>query len=355
MDSNNNIDFRSEQQQAIAQTVRYFKRKHNMLWNAKMRFGKTLCALEVARQCGYRRTLILTHRPNVREEWFCSLQKLGMTDWLYGCKRQQALPLTMQSADALSFEALEAQAQKDINVHYIYFASMQDLRGSRRVNKQKGIEKNNDIFSTQWDLMIVDEAHEGVYSRLGQEVIAAFLQNRSLHTLYLSGTPYNIQRMFDTREVFHWDYTMEQQAKQQWTSLHPNTTNPYEGLAQMNILTYDISDKMRSLTKADGLNFAELFRTETTVDNTSRFVHEADVRKFITLIGKDSNDKTQPYANAYLQPSLNHTLWYVPGVMAAKCLAEILGEDSPTNPFSEYTIVNVAGNGEAGSDRLDIY
>lgn len=355
MDSNNNIDFRSEQQQAIAQTVRYFKRKHNMLWNAKMRFGKTLCALEVARQCGYRRTLILTHRPNVREEWFCSLQKLGMTDWLYGCKRQQALPLTMQSADALSFEALEAQAQKDINVHYVYFASMQDLRGSRRVNKQKGIEKNNDIFSTQWDLMIVDEAHEGVYSRLGQEVIAAFLQNRSLHTLYLSGTPYNIQRMFDTREVFHWDYTMEQQAKQQWTSLHPNTTNPYEGLAQMNILTYDISDKMRSLTKADGLNFAELFRTETTVDNTSRFVHEADVRKFITLIGKDSNDKTQPYANAYLQPSLNHTLWYVPGVMAAKCLAEILGEDSPTNPFSEYTIVNVAGNGEAGSDRLDIY
>ena len=42
MDSNNIIDFRSEQQQAIAQTVRYFKRKHNMLWNAKMRFGKTL-------------------------------------------------------------------------------------------------------------------------------------------------------------------------------------------------------------------------------------------------------------------------------------------------------------------------
>ena len=81
--------------------------------------------------------------------------------------------------------------------------------------------------------MIVDEAHQGVYSRLGQEVIAAFLQNRSLHTLYLSGTPYNIQRMFDTREVFHWDYTMEQQAKQQWTSLHPNTTNPYEGLAYL--------------------------------------------------------------------------------------------------------------------------
>lgn len=355
MDSNNIIDFRSEQQQAIAQTVRYFKRKHNMLWNAKMRFGKTLCALEVARRCGYRRTLILTHRPNVREEWFSSLSKLGMDGWLYGCRRQQALPPTMQSAGALSFEAIEAQAQKDSSVHYVYFASMQDLRGSRRVNKQKGIEKNNDIFSAQWDLLIVDEAHEGIYSRLGQEVIAELQKNSSLRTLYLSGTPYNIQRMFDTREVFHWDYTMEQHAKEQWAALHPDTPNPYEGMAQMNIITYDLADRMRSLTKADGLNFAELLRTETAPDNSSRFVHEADVRKFIALIGKDSKDTSMPYANPSMQPSLIHTLWYVPGVMAARCLAEILCEDSSTNPFREYTIVNVAGNGEAGSDRLDIY
>ena len=192
MDSNNIIDFRSEQQQAIAQTVRYFKRKHNMLWNAKMRFGKTLCALEVARRCGYRRTLILTHRPNVREEWFSSLSKLGMDGWLYGCRRQQALPSTMQSAGALSFEAVEAQAQKDSSVHYVYFASMQDLRGSRRVNKQKGIEKNNDIFSAQWDLLIVDAPQQSVYSRLAQEVIAQQQKNSSQPTLYHTGTPFSL-------------------------------------------------------------------------------------------------------------------------------------------------------------------
>ena len=73
MDSNNNIDFRSEQQQAIAQTVRYFKRKHNMLWNAKMRFGKTLCALEVARQCGYRRTLISVSYTHLTLPTICSV------------------------------------------------------------------------------------------------------------------------------------------------------------------------------------------------------------------------------------------------------------------------------------------
>lgn len=107
-----------------------------MLWNAKMRFGKTLCALEVARRCGYRRTLILTHRPNVRAEWYVSLERLGLTDWLYGGKR----PATADSS-VLSFEDLEARLADNPDLHYVYFASMQDLRGSKRVNLKKGFEK----------------------------------------------------------------------------------------------------------------------------------------------------------------------------------------------------------------------
>lgn len=54
MTSTEKIVFRSEQQQAIDQTVGSLKRNRQMLWNAKMRFGKTLCALEVAHQCGFR-------------------------------------------------------------------------------------------------------------------------------------------------------------------------------------------------------------------------------------------------------------------------------------------------------------
>ena len=90
MTSTKKIVFRSEQLQAIEQTVKSFKRNRQMLWNAKMRFGKTLCALEVARQCGYRRTLILTHRPNVRSEWGSSIEKLGLEGWLFGCKDTNA-------------------------------------------------------------------------------------------------------------------------------------------------------------------------------------------------------------------------------------------------------------------------
>ena len=38
------INFRPEQLDAINQTVAHFKADNKFLWNAKMRFGKTLCA-----------------------------------------------------------------------------------------------------------------------------------------------------------------------------------------------------------------------------------------------------------------------------------------------------------------------
>ena len=353
-----NIVFRSEQQQAINLTVNSLKRNRKMLWNAKMRFGKTLCALEVARQCGYRRTLILTHRPNVRGEWFESLLKLKLDGWFFGCKDPNTV-----SFDAETFEAIEAKAKQDKNAHYIYFASMQDLRGSKRVNQQKGIEKNDHIFNTHWDFLIVDEAHEGIMSRLGRDVIGELQKRRTLRTLYLSGTPYNIQQLFDNTEVYHWDYCMEQSAKVAWNEHHTGEPNPYEGLARMNILTYNLARDMRSyrISETGGFNFTELFRTEAIPsDNAApnvqtQFVHEADVRRFVKLIGKNSTNKLYPYANKQLAGSLDNTLWYVPGVQAAHCLARILSEQTPDNPFNEYTIVDVAGEGNFAEERSDIY
>ena len=364
MTSTEKIVFRSEQQQAIDQTVGSLKRNRQMLWNAKMRFGKTLCAIEVAHQCGFRRTLILTHRPNVRGEWFGSVEKLGLKGWLYGCK-----PCSTAPKDALSFDELEAEANADKNLHYIYFASIQDMRGSKRVNQQKGIDKNDNIFAAHWDFLIVDEAHEGVMSRLGREVIGELQKRRTLRTLYLSGTPYNIQQMFDTAEVYHWDYCMEQKAKAEWSRVHPKQKNPYGGLARMNIITYNLAHELRAYRTAEngGFNFAEFFRTETIPSGggskdsgaktngnapTTRFVHEGDVRTFLQLAGSGSRNKLYPYANTQLKDSLDHTLWYVPGVQAALCLSRLLSEKSEDNPFREYTIVNVAGDGD---EKLDIY
>ena len=64
------IKFRQEQLESIRLTRSHFAWGQKFLWNAKMRFGKTLCALEVVRQQGYKKTLILTHRPTVRSGWY---------------------------------------------------------------------------------------------------------------------------------------------------------------------------------------------------------------------------------------------------------------------------------------------
>lgn len=172
MTSTESIVFRKEQQEAIDFTVATLQRSRKVLWNAKMRFGKTLCALEVAHRLGYKRTLILTHRPAVRQEWFESIQKLKFDSWNYGSKANGNKTEGEHGKQGFTFEELETGTAKNPDSHYVYFASMQDLRGSKRVNKQKGINKNDNIFNAKWDLLIIDEAHEGTVTRLGNEVIS---------------------------------------------------------------------------------------------------------------------------------------------------------------------------------------
>ena len=127
-----------------------------MLWNAKMRFGKTLSALQVVKDMEFQRTLILTHRPVVDAGWFEDFGKIfyDRKDFAYGSKN-----------NGESYDSLERQAESN-GLHYVYFASMQDLRGSELVGGN--FDKNNEVFATDWDLIIVDEAHEGTQTELGK-------------------------------------------------------------------------------------------------------------------------------------------------------------------------------------------
>jgi hypothetical protein len=54
----NPVFFRPEQIEAIAKTKKQFKKSNEMLWFAKMRFGKTLSALEVVKQFDFTKILI---------------------------------------------------------------------------------------------------------------------------------------------------------------------------------------------------------------------------------------------------------------------------------------------------------
>ena len=329
----NPIIFRPEQADAIERTEKQFKKGSQMLWNAKMRFGKTLCALQVAKDLQMKRTLIVTHRPVVDAGWYEDFSKIfyDCPHYHYGSKDKGE-----------TFASLEKLARK--GEHYVYFASMQDMRGSKEVGGK--FDKNNKLFSTNWDFLIVDEAHEGTQTELGQAVIT-HLKGTATKVLRLSGTPFNLLDDHKEEEIFTWDYVMEQRAKIDWEITHLGDTNPYASLPAIHIYTYDLGRLMSGDYSDDekAFNFREFFRTRE--DDT--FVHDKDIDRFLTLLCDDS-ESFYPYANDTFRKIFRHTLWILPGVRAARALSRKL-QEHPI--FGAFRVVNVAGDGDEEEENRD--
>lgn len=345
------IVLREEQELAVTKTLTQFLHGSKMLWDAKMRFGKTLCALEVVKRKPFNRVLILTHRPAVRDGWFKDFNLLQLPGFHYVTRVKNKLLVDGQKI-AGGLEVLKQYTEHDQDYKYIYFASIQDIRGSKTVNKKSKFDKNNELFKEKWDLLIIDEAHEGIRTEQGKAVVAEFQKNKQMKSLYLSGTPYNILKLFKEKEIYRWDYNMEQDAKERWSKEHPDEKNPYEGLARLNICTYNLGEVMTNYShdENDYFNFTEFFRVDA---DTDKFVHEDDVRAFLKLMTKDGENKelNYPFATSEYRDYFQHTLWSIPGVDAARCLSAILREDKEDNYFRDYEIVNIAGKGDSDIER----
>lgn len=326
-ETQNPIVFRPEQKEAIEKTAKQFKKGNEMLWFAKMRFGKTLSALKVVKEHEFTRTLILTHHPVVDKGWFEDFGKIfyDAPQYLYGSKNQ-----------GNQFTTLERECKKG-NSKYIYFASMQDLRGSELVGGN--FNKNDEIFGTTWDFVIVDEAHEGTQTELGTNVLRE-LKKEHTKVLHLSGTPFNLLDNYQEEEIYTWDYVMEQKAKADWDKIHFGDPNPYAPLPKLNIFTYDLGKLLHGYIDEEvAFNFREFFR----VNETGSFLHEKDVFSFLNLICKSDAESNYPYSTEEYRSNFRHSLWMVPGVKEAKALSAML----KLHPvFGQFDIVNVAGDGD---------
>ena len=347
------IVFRPEQKEAIKRTVKQFKKGDRMLWNAKMRFGKTLSALEVIRQCKYKKSIILTHRPVVNDGWYEDFTKIFHgTGYRYGSKNNGYSVKDLVKTDD----------------NFIYFASIQDLRGSEAVGGR--FSKNNDIFDTIWDCVIVDEAHEGTKTALGDDTIKAIVKE-DLHKtklLALSGTPFNIIDEYDDDSIYTWDYIMEQENKSEWDKLHFGDSNPYDELPELRIYTYDMGDLLHNsnyITYEDkAFNFHEFFRTWTddykydyeqmpATANVGDFVHKQDIWSFLNLMTKSDNNSAYPFSKDEYRELFRHSLWMVPGVREAKALKALMSKH-PVFGNGQFDIVNVAGSDdEESADALN--
>lgn len=346
--------FRPNQLDAIDKTLKAIEKKRpTFLWNAKMRFGKTTTALEVAKRSEAQKVLIVTHRPSVNVDWEDDFKKIfSGTKYQYSSKTKG--------------ENIKTHLKN--NAKFIYFASLQDLRGSKYVvedeeakSKAAGFDKNDEIFETTWDMLIIDEAHEGTQSDLGETTFKKIARN---FTLLLSGTPFNLLYKQESRDIYTWDYVMEQEAKLNWDTRYPGVPNPYSDLPAISMFTYDIKDFAGEIGQfgdlytdaVDGaFKFHEFFRLKQDDEGgeVAEFVHENMVKRFLDLLVDESQQTKFPYATPEYRSFNKHTLWLLPNrVKVIKAIEKLLKEH-PVFGSNEFGIVNISGNSRDDEEDVD--
>ena len=318
------IRLRPEQEAAVEQTQKVFKKKDRMLWNAKMRFGKTLTSLQLVKNEAFQRVLIMTHRPVVADSWFDDFKKMKMSadGYDYGSVNQG--------------ETLENLKRGE--KPFVYFASIQLLRHNGGQTNLK------DFADVDWDLIIIDEAHEGTQTELSDTVMKELVKEHT-KILELSGTPFNLLDQFDEEQVYTWDYVMEQQAKKKWELERPSEPNPYETLPKVSMYTFEMKHKERFSDESRSFNFREFFR----VAEDGQLVYKQEVRQFLDNITHPDSRTNYPFSTKSYREELRHTLWLMPGVKEANAFEDLLKE----HPIfgKEYKIVNVV-RGASSDDGI---
>lgn len=361
-------NLREEQAEAVKMTKDRFRRNNDMLWHAKMRFGKTITALNLVKEMGFRRTIIITHRPVVEDSWGSDFYHVFSKEdkYVFLTKIREAESVldddeTNEAADKANDVRL-AQLVAE-NKNFVYFASIQDLRGSKEVGGR--FQKNGIVFETDWDFVIIDEAHEGTKTDLGQKVIERLIK-KGTKRLDLSGTAYNLLDRYNEKDsIFTWDYVMEQEAKLKWPEKHPDEKNPYEDMPVMHINTFDLERAIIETgidLAGKTFSFREFFRTWTgdlSKDGQSipqgcemgDFVHPDAVRRFLDLLSVNDEKSRFPYVTKSGVAQNAHSLWMVPGVKEAAALSKMLKKHPWFGQESLFGIANIAGEGDHDEEK----
>jgi hypothetical protein len=354
---------RREQTEAVEKTFDYFhsiwaeskKSVPRFLWNAKMRFGKTFTAYQLARKLGARRVLVVTFKPAVEDAWQTDLEShVDFDGWHYLSRNSDSDPTKIPAKKPL-----------------VYFGSFQDLLGRDDVGNIKA--KNEWLHQVKWDLVVFDEYHFGAWRDTAKELFEGeeeavakkelkyaadladvnedlnvlseketeFLPITTKAYLYLSGTPFKALAMgeFIEEQIFNWTYTDEQRAKEEFARKNPGKWNPYGALPQMRLLTYQMPDELVAIARAGEFDEFDLnaFFEASGEGKKAQFKHKSDVQKWLDIIRggyaskaveylKTGTRPPFPYSDVRLLPYLQHSFWFLPNVAACHAMANLLAE-----------------------------
>jgi hypothetical protein len=372
---------RREQAEAVKMTHAYFLSRWaedmhavpRFLWNAKMRFGKTFTAYQLAKKLGAKRVLVLTFKPAVEDAWQTDLEShVDFDGWQYLSKSSGADPT-------------QINRKKPV----VYFGSFQDLLGRDASGNIKS--KNEWLHAVNWDLVVFDEYHFGAWRDTAKELFEGeeeavaqkeakleygvalenvnedlqvlseketeFLPITTKAYLYLSGTPFKALATgeFIEEQIFNWTYTDEQRAKEEFAAQNAGKWNPYGALPQMRLLTYRMPEELLAVACAgqfDEFDLNEFFAASGT-GKGAQFKHKSDVQKWLDIIRgqympkevegfKTGSPPPFPYSDVRLLPYLQHSFWFLPNVAACHAMANLLAEKH--NIFwREYDVLVAAG------------
>lgn len=338
---------RAEQQAAVSQTLEYAQGHpgSEFLWNAKPRFGKTLTTYDLARQMHAENVLVVTNRPAIANSWFDDFEKF--IAWQTNYK-------FVSTSDSLKDRPVLTREQYveslTDNTRQIAFISLQDLKGA--IAFGGGYDKLAWVKQINWDLLVVDESHEGVDTF---KTDVAFNEIKRNFTLHLSGTPFKAvaEGKFEEEQIFNWTYTDEQEAKMNWP-VESEENNPYASLPRLSMFSYQMSqmitDEVNQGANIEGeskeyaFDLNEFFET----DDQGKFIHESDVKKWLDSL---THNEKYPFSTQALRNELKHTFWILNRVASAKALQKLL-EKHPV--FENYKVVLAAGDGRVNDDDQTI-
>jgi hypothetical protein len=372
---------RAEQVEAVNKTHAYFHSiwKEDMhavprfLWNAKMRFGKTFTAYQLARKLGAKRLLVVTFKPAVEDAWQADLENhFDFDGWQYLSRNSDSDPSQISAKKPL-----------------VYFGSFQDLLGRDLFGNIKS--KNEWLHKVKWDLVVFDEYHFGAWRETAKELFEGeeeavakkeakleygsgledvnedlselsekeveFLPITTKAYLYLSGTPFRALSTgeFIEEQIFNWTYTDEQRTKEEFAEKTPGKPNPYGALPQMRLLTYQMPDELLAIASAGEFDEFDLnaFFEATGIGGKAQFKHKSDVQKWLDIVRggympraveylKTGTRPPFPYSDVRLLPYLQHSFWFLPKVAACHAMANLLAEKHNTF-WHDYKVVVAAG------------
>lgn len=236
---------RPAQHDAVEQTVAFWHKekdpaRRRYLWNAKPRFGKTLAAYNFAEHIAARRILIVTNRPAIADSWTQDFFQYfaPASDFIFASARpHHGANRVYSRTELLKNPSLLARP-------LVYFISLQDIKGKDPTSNEFKT-KNRWIFETKqpWDLLIIDEGHDGASTAKSHVV---FDRINSDFTLVLSGTPFRIlaNQEFADDQIYNWTYLDEQNSPTTLPALEFCLSESFsDPNAQLDFLSRELSDR----------------------------------------------------------------------------------------------------------------